>query len=153
MENKQLQTEIQDKFQTVQFMIVDDDDVSVMGIKRSIKELKISNPVFVARDGIEALSILRDSVDSNNQLPPFIITLDLSMPRMNGLEFLDVVRKDPLFKKLVVFVLTTSEAPKDINLAYEKNIAGYIVKENATQTFRETLSLLRDYSQLVVLPT
>lgn len=133
-------------------MIVDDDDICVMGLQRTMKKLKLVNPVVVAKDGIEALELLRAEVDDSNVLPPFIITLDLSMPRMGGLEFLEEIRKDPIFSKLVVFVLTTSNAPTDIASAYEKNIAGYIVKDNPTETFSKALSLLNDYSQLVVLP-
>jgi CheY-like chemotaxis protein len=144
---------MENQYNPVQFMIVDDDEVSVMAIKRSMKQLKLVNPISIASDGVDALQQLRDSVDSENRLPPFILTLDLSMPRMGGLEFLEEVRKDALFKKLIVFVLTTSDSPTDIASAYEKNIAGYIVKENPTETFRQALELLHDYAQLVVLPS
>ncbi len=142
-----------DNFKLVQFMIVDDDDVSVMAIKRSMRQLNLANPTIVAKDGVEALQMLNNSVGADNTLPPFIITLDLSMPKMGGLEFLNHVRDNPIFKKLIVFVLTTSDAPNDIAQAYEKNIAGYIVKENPTETFQKSLSMLNDYAQLVVLPS
>jgi len=137
---------------TVEFMIVDDDDVSIMAIRRSMKKLNLANPVKIAKNGVEALELLRDSVGDDNILPPFIITLDLSMPKMGGLEFLEHIRNDPLFNKLVIFVLTTSDSPEDVSSAYSKNIAGYIVKENATDTLRDALSMLHDYAQLVVLP-
>ena len=85
-------------------------------------------------------------------MPPFIVTLDLSMPRMGGLEFLEQIRKDPVLKKTVVFVVTTSDSPDDIESAYGQNVAGYIVKDNPTETLRNALSMLKEYSQLVVLP-
>ncbi len=148
-----MDTEEDNNYKTVQFMIVDDDEVSVMGIKRSMKQLSLINPVIVAKDGIEALQILRDALGEDESLPPYIITLDLSMPRMGGLEFLEQIRKDKAFRRLVIFVLTTSDAPSDIASAYEKNIAGYIVKENPTESFRNALSMLKEYAQLVVLPS
>jgi CheY-like chemotaxis protein len=142
----------QNKFNTVEFMIVDDDDVSVMAIQRSMKQLKLVNPVRIAKNGVEALEILNNAIGADKKLPPFIITLDLSMPKMGGLEFLERIRDDSVFNKLIIFVLTTSDAPTDIASAYEKNIAGYIIKEDATNTFRDALAMLNDYAQLVVLP-
>lgn len=143
---------INDRFKAVEFMIVDDDEVSVMAIQRSMKQLNLINPVLIAKNGVVALELLRSSIGPDEKLPPFIITLDLSMPKMGGLEFLEQIRNDPIFNKLVIFVLTTSDAPADIASAYEKNIAGYIIKDNPTETFRDALSMLRDYAQLVVLP-
>lgn len=139
-------------YSTVNFLIVDDDEVSVMGIKRAMKKLNLLNPTFVAKDGLQALELLEKSVDSSNTLLPFIITLDLNMPRMDGFEFLEVIRDNEKYRKLVVFVLTTSDAPDDVAAAYSKNIAGYIVKENAEETFSNALRLLKDYGNLVVLP-
>lgn len=145
-------TDREKKLTPVQFMFVDDDEICVMGLQRTMKKLNLINPVTVAKDGIEALELLRSKVDQDNVLPPLIITLDLSMPRMGGLEFLDEIRKNPMFNKLVVFVLTTSNTPADIASAYDKNIAGYIVKDNPTETFRAVCSLLHNYSRLIVLP-
>lgn len=139
-------------FNTVRFLIVDDDEVSVMAIKRAMVTLKLANPVVVARNGVEALELLNRSVETEGKLPPYLVTLDLNMPRMNGLEFLEAIREHPTLKKLLVFVLTTSDAPTDISAAYEKNIAGYIIKDNVAETFREALSMLKEYSQLVVIP-
>jgi len=137
----------------VRFMIIDDDDISIMALERAIKKLKLVNPVEIANDGIEALEILRKAVDTDGSLPPYILTLDLNMPKMGGLEFLEIIRNDKVLKKLVVFVLTSSDASSDIAAAYEHGIAGYIVKEDPTDTFRDTLEMLNDYSQVVVLPT
>lgn len=139
-------------FKTVRFMIVDDDEVSVMAIKRAMLTLNLANPVVIARNGIEALELLNNSVETEGKLLPYIVTLDLNMPRMNGLEFLEAIREHPALKKLLVFVLTTSDAPTDISAAYEKNIAGYIIKDNVAETLREALSMLKEYSQLVVIP-
>lgn len=137
---------------TATFMIVDDDEISIKSITRSIKSLNIANPVLIARDGVEALELLRQTIGDTKSLPPFIITLDLNMPRMGGLEFLNEIRKDDVFRKLIVFVLTTSDAPRDISSAYDKNIAGYIVKENLTESLQNSLKMIHGFAQLVLLP-
>ena len=97
---------------TVKFLIVDDDMVSVMAIKRPLKKLKIVNPVQVAKDGQQALEILRGEKNGAEFTPPFLVTLDLNMPRMNGFEFLEEIRKDYSLQRAVIFVLSTSDAPR-----------------------------------------
>ena len=136
----------------VTLLIVDDDDVSVMAIKRCIRSLDFSDPVLVAKDGVHALELLRESVEKNGELQPFIVTLDLSMPRMNGLEFLKEIRSDTQLNRLVVFVLTTSDAPSDISTAYDHNVAGYILKENPTDSLQRVMSMLHDYKELALFP-
>ena len=137
----------------MRFLFVDDDDISIMALERGVKQLEITNDVEVAKNGIEALAILQEAVDSYGSLPPYIVILDLNMPKMNGLEFLKTVRSDAVYKQLTVFVFTTSDAPSDIAPAYEYNIAGYIVKKNAKNTYRDALAMIQSYSQLVVLPS
>lgn len=134
------------------FLIVDDDEICVMALRRAIKQQGLINPVRIASDGLAALQHLQGVVEERGRLPPYIVMLDLSMPRMGGLEFLERVRADPSLKRLVVFVLTTSDARSDIDMAYENHVAGYIVKADATATFRNTVELLSEYSKLIVLP-
>jgi len=140
-------------YKEVQFLIVDDDSVSVMSIERAIKKLRLVNPVRTAVNGQEALDILRGHNGKVRIEPPYVVILDLDMPQMSGIEFLEEVRADPELKSAVIFVLTASDAPEDVTLAYEKNIAGYVVKENAYDTFRQTLSMIDTFSSVVVLPT
>lgn len=144
---------VTDSDKPVHFLVVDDDEICIMAVKRAMKKLGIVNPVSTADNGIQALEILRDSVDQSLPLPRYVLLLDLSMPKMGGLEFLDELRADPVLNKLVVFVLTTSDSPRDIAAAYEKNIAGYIVKEDLHETLSMMLSMLNSYSKLVVLPS
>ncbi|ABG31124.1 response regulator [Roseobacter denitrificans] len=136
----------------VKFLIVDDDQVSVMAIKRALKKLRIINPVLVAKDGQQALDLLRGECGQDKLLPPFLITLDLNMPRMDGFEFLDEVRKDPQLHQAVIFVLSTSDAPKDVDAAYEKNIAGYIVKNDLGNSFIKAINMIDSYARIVELP-
>lgn len=137
---------------TVNILLVEDDEIDVKTITRAFKELKIANPIFRARDGIEALEILR-STDEATQVPqPFIVILDLNMPRMGGLELLETIRKDPLLLRTVVFVMTTSAAEEDRIRAYNHNVAGYILKQNSGHTFLEAISMLELYWRVVELP-
>lgn len=131
----------------VTFLIVDDDDVAIMGMQRAIRKLDLANPIEIARNGEEALALLRDGVER-----PYIVTLDLNMPRMGGLEFLEEVRNDATLQDAIIFVVTTSDAPRDIAAAYSRNIAGYIVKDNAYETLKSALDLLRNYTGIVKLP-
>jgi len=137
----------------VKFLVVDDDQVSVMAIKRALKKLKILNPVIVATDGQFALDILRKEAKQEAGLPPFLVTLDLNMPRMDGFEFLEEVRNDPDLHRAVIFVLSTSDTPNDIAAAYDKNIAGYIVKDDLGDSFEAALNMIDSFARVVELPT
>ena len=108
--------------------------------------------VFPSVDGQEALDILRGSSAHSAIDRPYLVTLDINMPRMNGHEFLAEVRKDPSLKNAIIFVLTTSDAPEDIARAYSQNVAGYIVKDDLQDSFVNALRLLDAYSETVALP-
>jgi CheY-like chemotaxis protein len=138
--------------EVVSVLLVDDDDVDVMAVKRAFRKAKIANPLFVARDGVEALAMLRGE-DGHDPVPrPYIIILDLNMPRMDGLEFLTEIRADPEHRGAVVFVLTTSKADEDRAASYDKNVAGYIVKSDVGEGFLNVTSLLDSYWRVVLLP-
>ena len=84
--------------------------------------------------------------------PPYLILLDLKMPRVSGVEFLDELRADPALKHSVVFVLTTSQATDDIRNAYERNVAGYICKSTGSDATEQVVELVRHFVSLVRLP-
>ena len=135
-------------YKTASILLVDDDDIDAMGIQRALSKLKISNPFYRAHDGIEGLEMLRNKrVDE-----PYLILLDLNMPRMTGIEMLKELRKDPNLTRTVVFVLTTSDDDKDKFAAYDEHIAGYIVKNKLDSSFSELMQLLNSYRLLVELP-
>lgn len=136
-------------YQQVSILLVEDDDVDAMSIERSIQQMRLLNPIRRAVDGIEALEVMRDGRLSK----PYIILLDLNLPRMGGLEFLKAVRDDEELSDAVVFVLTTSKNDEEIYAAYKKNIAGYIVKSSLSQDFNQVISFLDQYWRLVVLPS
>ncbi|WP_337997079.1 response regulator [Oleispirillum naphthae] len=132
----------------VTLLLVEDDDVDAMGVERALKKRRIANPLIRARDGIEALEFLRgDKVER-----PFLILLDLNMPRMGGLEFIRTLRADPDLSDAVVFVLTTSKSDEDMAAAYRAHVAGYIVKSEIGNCFNDLVELLDAYWQVVELP-
>jgi len=133
-------------------LLVEDDDVDIMGMKRALKGLKIANTLHIANDGIQALELLRGESGKQKIELPFIILLDLNMPRMGGLEFLEEIRNDLELCNSIVFVMTTSSDEQDICAAYKKNIAGYIVKSNAQESFAEALGLIEHYWRIIELP-
>jgi DNA-binding NarL/FixJ family response regulator len=97
---------------------------------------------------MEALEILR-----NGEVPhPYIILLDINMPRMNGLEFLEALRADPELTHAVVFVLTTSKSDEDIIAAYREHVAGYLLKQRMDSDFMQVVSLLDHYWRVIELP-
>ena len=133
----------------VTILVVDDDDVDVLGIERALKKLKIANPIVRAHDGVEALEILR----SPEGLPrPYLILLDINMPRMNGQEMLAELRQDKSLSSAVVFVLTTSQDDQDKLMAYSKHVAGYIVKQHVGDGFMRVTEMLDHYWRVVELP-
>lgn len=137
---------------TVNLLLVEDDEVDVQGLKRAFAKSRIANPITVARDGIEALEMLRGENGHEKLSKPHLILLDLNMPRMNGIEFLEAIRADEELKGSVVFMITTSKADEDKARAYGHNVAGYIVKQDPANTFMEAVSLLEHYWRIVEFP-
>ncbi len=130
-------------------LLVEDDEVDVMNVRRAFERNKITNPLFVAGDGVEALEMLRDGrVPRQRRL----LLVDINMPRMNGLEFLRAVRADRELRLIPVVVLTTSDDERDRFEAYELNVAGYLLKPVTFTTFVEVMAALNKYWTLVELP-
>jgi CheY-like chemotaxis protein len=138
---------------TVTVLLVEDDKVDRMAIRRSFRLLKIGNPVIEVGDGIEALERLRGENGAEKIAPPYLILLDLNMPRMNGIEFLTALRADRLLRRDIVFVLTTSSAEEDRIRAYDMNVSGYILKENVGQGFLDAVTMLSHFWRVVQFPT
>jgi CheY-like chemotaxis protein len=136
----------------VHILLVEDDTVDVMALQRALQRRKMANPLSIARDGIEALTILRGGPGLAPLPRPYMILLDLNLPRMNGIEFLKALRADGALRDTLVFVLTTSRADEDRNTAYQLHIAGYIVKSNCTDSFSRVVMMLEHYLQVVEFP-
>lgn len=134
-------------------LLVDDDQVDVMNVQRAFKKNNIQNPLHVAYNGMEALDMLRGTEGREKIIPtPRLILLDINMPRMNGLEFLRELRKDPVLRSISVIIMTTSNDDKDKFEAYNLNVAGYIVKPVSFEKFVSAVSVLNTYWQLCEMP-
>ncbi len=142
---------LQQQNNLINILLVEDDEVDVMNVKRAFTKNNITNPLYVAGNGLEALDLLRG--DGPNRMPaPRIILLDLNMPRMGGIEFLRELRADPELRGTSVFVMTTSNEDKDKVDAYNLNVAGYILKPLSLDKFVQAMAALRSYWQLCEYP-
>jgi CheY-like chemotaxis protein len=130
-------------------LLVEDDQVDVMNVKRAFDRNRISNPLFVAGDGVEGLEMLRSGKIPDERR---LVLLDLNMPRMNGIEFLRELRADKDLHLTPVVVLTTSDDERDKIDAYNLNVAGYLLKPVTFVNFVETMAALNKYWALVELP-
>lgn len=140
------------KGQIVHILLVEDDEIDAEAIVRGFQKQQIENPITVVPNGIEALNALRGE-DGHKRVPaPYLILLDLNMPRMNGLEFLQAVRQDPQLKSSIVFVLTTSDNDRDKLAAYREQIAGYLLKQRSGVNFIELVNMLDSYWRIVEFP-
>ena len=133
-------------------LLVEDDDVDVMNVQRAFKKNNIFNTLHVAGNGVEALAMLRGEGVAAIFPKTKIILLDINMPKMNGIEFLHELRKDPVLHSLAVFVLTTSNQDRDKFDAYSLNVAGYILKPVEMQVFMAAVATLDMYWSLIELP-
>jgi CheY-like chemotaxis protein len=128
-------------------LLVEDDEVDVMTVQRAFKKGNITNPLFIANNGVEALAMLRGEPGRPSLIPAErrIILLDLNMPKMNGLEFLHELRADANLGHIPVIVLTTSNEERDRVQAYELNVAGYILKPVTFSIFVDLMVTLNKY--------
>jgi CheY-like chemotaxis protein len=129
-------------------LLVEDDLVDQMTVKRSLKELNVSNRLVIANNGEEALFYLNDE----KYQKPAIILLDINMPRMNGLEFLEIVKNDDELKKVPVIVLSTSKADSDRIDSFNLGVAGYMVKPVDYKKFVDVIKTIHMYWKLSELP-
>ena len=132
----------------ITLIVVDDDLGEVKAVRRSFKKAHIRNPIMHVVDGVEAMELLR-SLEAPQK---FIMLVDLNMPRMDGIELVQEIRRDPKLRKAVIFMLTTSDDQRDIAAAYDLNVAGYMVKFRVGEDFAELIKTLGCYSTLVELP-
>ena len=135
-------------------LLIEDDEVDVMTVKRAFKKGNITNPLYVAGNGLEALHMLRGEAGRPSLIPidRRIILLDLNMPKMNGLEFLKALRADSTIGHIPVVILTTSNEEKDRIQAYHLNVAGYILKPISFSAFVEHMVTLNHYWTLCEMP-
>ena len=129
-------------------LLSEDDRVDAMTVERALDDLKISNRLVITTNGEEALDFLRDP----EKEMPCIILLDLNMPKMNGIEFLQIVKNDENLKRIPVVVLTTSREEEDKVESFNLGVAGYIIKPADYMQFMEAVRAIDYYWTLSELP-
>lgn len=138
---------MQENDRIVNILLVEDDEVDIMNVERAFKKADIKNPLYIARNGIEALIMLRGGNEELPQVPHErrLILLDINMPKMSGLEFLQTIRADKDLKLTPVVMLTTSNQDKDMIEAFDLNVAGYLLKPVTFSRFVELMTTLNRY--------
>ncbi len=132
--------------QEVNILLVEDDEIDVKALLRAFKKLKIANPVTVAKDGIEGWEALQE-------LPrPYLVILDINMPRMNGIELLEKIRASEKYHDSIVFVLTTSTDDEDKFDAFKLIAAGYMLKADMGKSFIQAIEMIEQYWKVVEFP-
>jgi CheY-like chemotaxis protein len=134
---------------SLHILLVEDDEVDVMNVRRAFQKNHIANPLYVAANGLEGLEMLRNGAVPEGRR---LVLLDLNLPKMNGIEFLRAVRADPELRSISVVVLTTSANERDKIDAYNLNVAGYLLKPVTFLSFVEVMATLNKYWTLVEMP-
>ena len=129
-------------------LLLEDDTVDAMTVKRALKDIKVTNPLVRVANGEEALVYLRDETKAK----PCVILLDLNMPKMNGIEFLKVAKADEKLKRIPAIVLTTSKDDQDRVTTFQLSIAGFIVKPVDYMKFLDAMRIVNLYWTLSELP-
>jgi CheY-like chemotaxis protein len=136
----------------IHILLVEDDDGDAKAMDRAFMRAKIANPMRRAIDGVEALEILRGENGKEKLAHPFLLLIDLNMPRLNGIQLLEALRGDPALRRAVAFVLTTSKREEDKIAAYDFNVAGYIHKQTADEDIKNLVNLIDCYWRIVEMP-
>jgi len=130
-------------------LLVEDDTVDVMTVRRALKDIQVTSELVATGDGEQALAYLRD--DGNAK--PCVILLDLNMPKMNGTEFMQIVKADEALRRIPIIVLTTSNSDQDISKSFELGAAGYMLKSVDYKKFMQIIKTVDLYWTLSKLPS
>ncbi len=126
-------------------LLVEDNPGDVRLTKEALKDAKVLNEIYVARDGVEAMEFLNKQGSFKEAPTPDLILLDLNLPRKDGREVLAEIKKDPKLKRIPVVVLTTSKADEDIVKTYNLHANAYITKPVDLNRFVEIIHALEEF--------
>ncbi|MBU1187045.1 MAG: response regulator [Acidobacteria bacterium] len=129
-------------------LLVEDDIVDQMTVKRALKEIHVTNRLIIANNGEEALFYLQNDTYEK----PTLVLLDINMPKMNGIEFLKVVKEDKVLKKIPVIVLSSSKEDSDRIDSFDLGVAGYMVKPVDYKKFVDVIRTIHIYWKLSEMP-
>jgi CheY-like chemotaxis protein len=136
----------------IRILLVEDDNGDAKAVERTFLKARVANPIVRAFDGTEALDLMRGTNGKTKLQRPYILLVDLNMPRVNGLELIQTIRDDAELHDSVIFVLTTSNRAEDKDSAHAMNVTGYILKESAGEDFLRLFSLVDSYWRIVEMP-
>ena len=140
--------------QNASILLVEDDRVDVMTVQRALKKNGATNPLYVARTGLEALEMLRGEGLPKIDPPPALILLDLNLPKKDGRELIEEIKADENLRRIPVVVLTTSKAEEDIIRMYDQHANCYITKPIDFDQFINVIKSIEDFWLTIVkLPT
>ncbi len=135
----------------IKILLVEDDDGDAKAIERAFRSARVANEIIRAHDGLEALDILR-GIGEKKITKPYILLVDINMPRMDGLTFVQTLREDSHLNRSLVFILTTSKKDEDKMAAYDMNVAGYILKQKAGEDFLKLVEMIECYWRIIEMP-
>lgn len=125
----------------VNILLIEDDVIDIMNVKKALTKLNLSSPLFIANDGEVALQMLH-----RHEVPyPRVILLDLNMPKMSGIEFLSRIRTDKDLRHNMVFIMTTSNEERDKQAAFDLNVSGYMIKHFDSDEFISSFAKLSNF--------
>jgi chemotaxis family two-component system response regulator Rcp1 len=134
----------------VEILLIEDNPGDIRLIVEVLKDGKINNHLSVVEDGEQALAYLRREGEYHDAIVPDIILLDLNLPKINGIEVLAEIKKDPNLRYIPVIILTTSEAEKDILKAYDLHVNCYIIKPVNLDQFLTVVRSIEDFWLTIV---
>ena len=143
---------IKSSLHPIQILLVEDDDGDARAVERTFAKARIANPIVRAIDGVEAMDILQGTHGRTRLERPYMLLVDLNLPRFNGIQLIEAIRADQDLHDSVIFVLTTSNRTEDKESAHALNVTGYILKENAGDDFLRLFSLVDSYWRIVEMP-
>lgn len=128
---------------SLKVLLIEDDMIEIMKLNRTVNKLQLKHTIIEAKNGEEALQVL----EQKDRLPD-IILLDLNMPKINGIEFLSILKNNDTLRYIPTIVLTTSSNQKDLLECYKIGIAGYIIKPLKYEDYVTKISTVLDYWSL-----
>ena len=129
----------------IDILLIEDNPGDIRLTQEALKEGKLLNQLFIARDGVEAMQFLHAEMQSSGRDKPDLILLDLNLPRKNGFEVLQEIKSDPDLRRIPVVVLTTSKAEEDILQSYDLHANCFITKPVNMGQFMQIVGNIRHF--------